>query len=170
MQNQEEYKNKNVAMALNQYADMVRRICFLYVHKREDVEDVFQDVFLKYMQRTEPFMSEEHEKAWILRVAINGCKNLLMSFWHNRISSLDDELMAAVPAESRDILQEVLALPHNERTSIYLFYYEGYTVPEIALIRKQKPNTVYSHLHRGRKRLKKVMGGIENEKDDTESF
>jgi RNA polymerase sigma factor (sigma-70 family) len=170
MQREEEQKVLNVAMALTKYGDMIRRVCFLYVRKREDVEDVFQDVFLKYIERKEPFASEEHEKAWLLRVAINGCKNLLMSFWHNRISPLEDEILAIVPAESKYILQEVLKLPYHERTCIYLFYYEGYSVPEIATIQHQKPNTVYSHIHRGRKRLKKVLGGIENEENDADSI
>lgn len=162
----------NVSWAIDNYADMIRRICFLYLRRREDVEDIFQDVFLKYMQRSEPFENADHEKAWLLRVAINCCKDLLGSFWHNRILPLNDELMAAVPAESHDLLDAVLRLPANERVAIYLFYYEGYSVSEISRIQNQKANTIYSHLHRARVRLGKRIGGLglEYETDDKESF
>jgi RNA polymerase sigma factor (sigma-70 family) len=149
----------DVSRALGQYADMIRRICFLYLKRKEDVEDVFQDVFVKYMQRSQPFDNEEHEKAWLLRVAINSCKDLLGSFWHNRVLPLDDDLVAVVPAESQPILDAVLSLPARERTAIYLFYYEGYSVPEIARIQNTNVNTIYSHLYRARKRLGKQIGG-----------
>lgn len=157
---------RDVYAALDKYADTVRRICFLHLRQRADVEDVFQEVFLQYLQRKEDFESEEHEKAWILRVAINRCKDLVKSFWHNRIDPLDDEMMARVPSENHEILDAVLRLPPSERNAIYLFYYEGYSVTEIARVQNQKANTVYSHLHRARKRLHRQLGGLEHEEDD----
>lgn len=144
---------RDVSAALDKYADKVRRICFLHLRQRADVEDVFQEVFLQYLQRKEAFESEEHEKAWLLRVAINRCKDLVKSFWHNRVDPLDDEMMAMVPSESHEILDAVLRLPPSERNAVYLFYYEGYSVTGIARVQNQKANTVYSHLHRARKRL-----------------
>jgi RNA polymerase sigma factor (sigma-70 family) len=159
----------DVAAAMEQYADMVRRICFLYLKHREDVEDVFQEVFLRYMQRREPFASDEHEKAWLLRVAINCCKDLVGSFWYRRTIPLDEDLMAEIPTESHEILDAIQRLPSSERTSIYLFYYEGYTAVEIAKMQNQKINTVYSHLNRARKRLRKQLGGIIHEENDPEN-
>ncbi|HEY5466691.1 MAG TPA: sigma-70 family RNA polymerase sigma factor [Clostridia bacterium] len=157
---------RDVSAALDKYADTVRRICFLHLRQRADVEDVFQEVFLQYLQRKEAFESEEHEKAWLLRVAINRCKDLVKSFWHNRVDPLDDEMMAMVPSESHEILDAVLRLPPSERNAVYLFYYEGYSVTEIARVQNQKANTVYSHLHRARKRLYRQLGGLEHEEDD----
>ena len=161
---------KDVSAALDKYADMVRRICFLYLRRREDVEDAFQDVFLKYMQHEDPFASEEHEKAWILRVAINHCKDQAGSFWHNRIVPLDEMYQAVIPVESQGILDAVKRLPPNERAAIFLFYYEGYSVAEIARILRLKANTVYSHLHRARKRLRRQIGGISHEEHDPAGF
>lgn len=154
----------DVNRALDLYADMVRRICFLHLKQQADVEDVFQDVFLKYMQRQEPFDSGEHEKAWLLRVTINSCKDVQKSFWLSRMGPLDENLASQIPVESHELLDAVLRLPQSERTVIYLFYYEGYSAPEIAAMLRQKPNTIYSHLHRARQRLGKHLGGVADEK------
>ncbi|MDW7657165.1 MAG: sigma-70 family RNA polymerase sigma factor [Bacillota bacterium] len=154
----------DINRVLDLYADMVRRICYLHLKQRADVEDVFQDVFLKYMQRQEPFDNEEHEKAWLIRVAVNSCKDLRKSFWHSRMGPLDENLAAQIPVESHELLDAVLKLPTSERTAIYLFYYEGYSVPEIAKMLRQKPNTIYSHLHRARHRLGEHLGGVADEK------
>ncbi len=160
----------DIDAALDRYAHMIRRICFLYLKRREDVEDVFQDVFLSYLQRQDPFQSEEHEKAWLLRTAINRCKDLTGAFWHRQVGALDEDMMALVPEESHELLEAVNQLPPQERTAIYLFYYEGYSAQEIAGMTGRKTNTVYSHLHRARKRLYKKLGGFAHEKDDPESF
>ncbi len=153
----------DVNRAIDTHADMVRRICFLHLKQKADVEDVFQDVFLKYLQRQEPFDSAEHEKAWLARVAINSCRDLQKSFWYSRIGPLDENIAAEIPEESHELLAAVLKLPANERTAVYLFYYEGYTVPEIAALMRHKPNTIYSWLHRARKRLGKHLGGVADE-------
>ena len=75
--------------AIEQYADMVRRICMIHLKNYEDAEDIFQTVFLKYVLRSEPFDSPEHEKAWIIRVTVNACRDLLKSFFRSRTVSLD---------------------------------------------------------------------------------
>ena len=166
MADQNHQLSPDVLSALDRYADMVKRVCTLYLRRREDVEDVFQDVFLKYMQRTEPFEQAEHEKAWIIRVTINRCKDFVGSFWQRRIVPLDPERMSVTPVEGGGLLEAVLKLPEKERTMIYLFYYEGYAATEIAEITGQKVNTVYSHLHRARARLRQDLGGIDDEKSN----
>ncbi|MEA4888929.1 MAG: sigma-70 family RNA polymerase sigma factor [Clostridiaceae bacterium] len=163
-------KPLDIEAALDRYAHTIRRICFLYLKRREDVEDVFQDVFLSYLQRQEPFQCDEHEKAWLLRTAINRCKDLAGAFWHRQVGALDEDIMAQVPEDSHEILEAVNQLPPQERTAIYLFYYEGYSAQEIAGMTSSKTNTIYSHLHRARKRLHKKLGGFEHEEDDPESF
>lgn len=160
----------DLSVALDKYANMVRRICFLHLRQREDVEDVFQDVFLKYLLRDKPFDSDEHEKAWLLRVAINQCRDVTKSFWHNRIDPLEANMLSVMPPESQYLLAEVLKLPPAERNAVYLHYYEGYSVPEIARVQNLNANTVYSHIHRARKRLKKRLGGESNEKTNEEGL
>ena len=87
--------------AIERYADTVRRICMVHLKNYSDTEDIFQTVFLKYILYPEPFESEEHEKAWIIRVTINACKDLLKSFFRSRTTSLDTlKEQAQVPGPS----------------------------------------------------------------------
>ncbi|WP_366776892.1 sigma-70 family RNA polymerase sigma factor, partial [uncultured Gemmiger sp.] len=136
--------------AIERYADTVRRICFVHLKNRADTEDIFQTVFVKYLLHGEPFASEEHERAWIIRVTLNACKDLLKSFFRSRTVPLEELTDRAMPAETeqREVLQAVLALPVPYRDVIYLHYYEGYTAPEIAGILGKNVNTVYTRLTR----------------------
>lgn len=118
--------------AIDRYADLVRRVCMIHLKNHADTEDIFQTVFLKYVTGTTEFESEEHEKAWFIRVTINACKDLLRSFFRSRTVSLDDllEQPDQVPEDHREVLEAVLALPDKYRDVVYLHYYEGYTAPE----------------------------------------
>ena len=147
--------------AIDRYADLVRRVCMIHLKNHADTEDIFQTVFLKYVTGTTEFESEEHEKAWFIRVTINACKDLLRSFFRSRIVSLDDllEQPDQVPEDHREVLEAVLALPGKYRDVVYLHYYEGYTAPEIGTILHKNPNTVYTLLTRARDELRKMLGG-----------
>ena len=147
--------------AIDRYADLVRRVCMIHLKNHADTEDIFQTVFLKYVTGTTEFESEEHEKAWFIRVTINACKDLLRSFFRSRTVSLDDllEQPDQVPEVHREVLEAVLALPDKYRDVVYLHYYEGYTAPEIGTILHKNPNTVYTLLTRARDELRKMQGG-----------
>lgn len=147
--------------AIDRYADLVRRVCMIHLKNHADTEDIFQTVFLKYVTSTTEFESEEHEKAWFIRVTINACKDLLRSFFRSRTVSLDDllEQPDQVPEDHREVLEAVLALPDKYRDVVYLHYYEGYTAPEIGTILHKNPNTVYTLLTRARDELRKMLGG-----------
>lgn len=148
--------------AVEQYADLVRRICMIHLKNYEDSEDIFQTVFLKYVLRSEPFDSQEHEKAWIIRVTVNACRDLLKSFFRSRTVSLDQliERPQDMPEDHSDILEAVLELPARFRDVVYLHYYEEYTAPEIGRILKKNPNTVYTLLARARQLLKTKLEGV----------
>ena len=148
--------------AIEQYADMVRRICMIHLKNYEDAEDIFQTVFLKYVLRSEPFDSPEHEKAWIIRVTVNACRDLVKSFFRSRTVSLDQliEKPQDMPEDHSDILEAVLELPARFRDVVYLHYYEGYSAPEIGRILKKNPNTVYTLLARARQLLKTRREGV----------
>ena len=148
--------------AIEQYADMVRRICMIHLKNYEDAEDIFQRVFLKYVLRSEPFDSPEHEKAWIIRVTVNACRDLVKSFFRSRTVSLDQliEKPQDMPEDHSDILEAVLELPARFRDVVYLHYYEGYSAPEIGRILKKNPNTVYTLLARARQLLKTRLEGV----------
>lgn len=145
--------------AIDLYADTVKKICFLYLKNKEDTEDIFQNVFLKYMSHAADFETEEHEKAWFVRVTLNCCKDLLKSF-HRKNIALEDILETAVlPEEYTGVMQAVFELEEKYRTAVYLHYYEGYTAAEIAKLLHKNINTVYTLLARAKVRLKEKLTG-----------
>ena len=155
---------QEVNRAVEQYSDMILRICMVSLKHPEDAEDVFQTVFLKYALSDKAFESEEHEKAWLIRVTVNACKDLLKSFTRRRIIPMEEltEYAPAVTQEQYAVMEALWSLPKQYRDVIYLHYYEGYTAPEIAGILKRNPNTVYTHLHKGKELLKESLGGVLN--------
>lgn len=148
--------------AVDLYGDTVRRICMIHLKNKADTEDIFQNVFLKYVLRTAPFDSPEHEKAWIIRVTANACKDLLRSFFRSRTVSFDVliETPREMPEDHSDILEAVLALPEKYKDPIYLHYYEGYTAEEIGRILGKNTNTVYTLLTRAKQMLKTRLEGV----------
>lgn len=152
---------EDINRAIGKYADMVKRICVLHLKNHADTEDIFQTVFLKYALHTSAFQSEEHEKAWLIRVTLNACRDLLRSFFRSRTVPLEEiaRQSAAADEESRDVLRAVLQLPEKYRRAIYLHYYEGYTAPQIGRLLGKNTNTVYTLLTRGRQLLKQELGG-----------
>lgn len=156
MRNEEEANR-----ALDLYADTVRRICFMHLKNYSDVEDVFQEVFLKYLLYEKSFESDAHEKAWLIRVTINHCKDILKSFFRKKVSSIEEVDIEPFYIQEREteLLDAVFRLPPKYWDVIYLFYYEGYTAVEIAGILGKKENTIYTWLDRGRKELKTQLGG-----------
>lgn len=148
--------------AIRLYADTVRRICMVHLKNYSDTEDIFQTVFLKYVLHPEPFESEEHEKAWIIRVTVNACKDLLKNVFRSRTVPLDTlvEMPQAQELRHRELLEAVLSLPLKYKDVVYLYYYEGYSAEEISRILKKNVNTVYTLLTRARKILKKELEGV----------
>ncbi len=152
---------EEVLKAIDRYADTVRRICMIHLKNYADTEDVFQTVFIKYALKSPEFDSANHEKAWIIRITINSCKDLLKSFFRNRRVSLDE--ISEKPGEEKedysDVWEAVLSLPQKYRDVVYLHYYEEYTAPEIAKILGKNVNTVYTLINRGKHMLKEKLGG-----------
>ena len=152
---------QEVNRAIEQYADTVRRLCMVHLKNHADTEDIFQTVFLKYLLYDKAFATAEHEKAWLIRVAVNACKDHLKSFFRRKTVPLEvlAEEADYINEEQRSILHSVLSLPDKYRDVIYLHYYEGYNAAEIGAILSKKENTVYSLLSRGRAILKETLGG-----------
>ena len=147
--------------AIEKYADMVRRICMIHLKNHADTEDIFQTVFLKYVMDDTVFANEEHEKAWLIRVTVNACKDLIRNFFRSRTQPLDElQACSHIPEEHIEVLQAVLSLPEKYRDPIYLHYYEGYTAEEIGRILGKNTNTVYTLLTRARQMLKTRLEGV----------
>ena len=122
-------QESDVEQTIGQYADMVKHICFVYMKNESDTEDVFQDVFLKYALFSEPFDSEEHKKAWLIRVTVNRCKDLLRSFFRTHTLALWKRPMSmALIQKARTcphVLESVMNLSDKYRIIVYLHYYEA---------------------------------------------
>ena len=151
---------QEVAMAVEQYADTVRRLCLVHLKNAADIEDIFQNVFLKYALHDAAFESKEHEKAWIIRVTLNACKDLLKKFFRSHTVPLDAliNLPAAVSPDTSQVLQAVLSLPVKYKDVVYLHYYEGYSAVEIGRMLHKNVNTVYTLLTRSKQLLKARLG------------
>lgn len=150
--------SQNADRLINTYADTILRISYMYLKQTCDAEDICQDVFMKLLTGDFQFHNPSHEKAWIVRATINACKDhLRVAFWKHAVN-LDKAVEIAAPEiPESELLDLVMGLPKNYRTSIYLHYYEGYPVYEIAALLGKSENTVSAYLCRGRKRLKSLM-------------
>ena len=155
---------QEVSIAMDTYSDMVLRLCGVYLKNDADAEDIFQTVFLRYALRDRGFDSPEHEKAWLIRVTVNACKDLLKSFFRSKTVPLRElpVYLTQISPERLAVLEAVWALPRPYREAVYLHYYEGYTAPEIAGILKRNPSTVYTHLTRAKALLRESLGGDSN--------
>lgn len=140
------------------YSDLILRLSYTYLKSTEDAQDICQSVFLKLLQPPRSFGSPEHERAWIIRAAVNLCKDHLKSRW--RRSTVGLEAAGEVPApaaEEGSLLSAVELLPPKYRAVIYLYYYEGYNAREIGDLLGEKPATIATRLDRGRRRLRDLL-------------
>ena len=142
------------------YGDSVYSAAFSVLRNRADAEDAAQDTFLRYHVSDREFESEEHIRAWLLRVAINRAKSMTVAFWRRNKEPLDDyaETLSFEEQGDRELFDAVMALPERYRLVLHLHYFEGYSVEETALILGVRPGTVKSQLSRGRALLRKELG------------
>ncbi|MBQ8556585.1 MAG: sigma-70 family RNA polymerase sigma factor [Clostridia bacterium] len=133
---------------------MVYRLARVHMGNPADADDVFQDVFLKFAEKSPDFSSEEHLRAWLIRVTLNRCRSHYRSNWWKRIAPLEDAVHAVLPAPKDPMLDEALdKLPSRYRTVIHLHYFENYDTSEIAALTGQRSSTVRSQLTRARQML-----------------
>lgn len=147
---------------VDRYAKMVYRLALAHTKSKYDAEDVFQDVFLRYISKPREFESEEHRKAWLIRVTINRAKSL-WSAWFRKTEPLD-EAMPAETKEESDLLEYLALLPKKYRPVIHLFYCEELSVKQIAETLNAKESTVRAWLTRARAILGEKLGGVPNER------
>ena len=156
-------KEKFLEETINKYSNMVYRLALTRTGDKDYSEDVYQEVFFRLARNMPEFESEEHKKAWLIRVTINCSKNILNSSFLKHRAELDENLKFETQ-ERHDIYYAVLKLPIKYRTVIHLYYYEDYSIKEISKILNENENTVKSHLARARKKLEEdIKGGIEDE-------
>ena len=149
---------------IRHYSDMVWRIALTKTRSTHDAEDIFQEVFLKLALNEKPFASEEHRKAWLIRVTVNCCNSLFVAPWRKNVDTIDDAVISQLPDEdtvnnggedgATDVYAEILKLPQNMREVILLFYYENMSVRDIARALGTTEAVVKKRLSRARQRLK----------------
>ena len=145
------------------YYQLIYRVAFSQVKNHADAEDITQEVFLKIIRHDMRYQSMEHERAWIVRVTINLCRDLLKSKWHKTSVSMVEVSEAQrgtcenFTEIQDDMMWAVLQLPEKYRNCLYLFYYEDYSIKEIAQSLEMPENTVKTNLKRGRQALKEFL-------------
>ncbi len=139
-----------------EYGEMLYRIAFVFLGNPDDTEDVLQDVFIAFLYNAPEFKSKEHEKAWLIRITQNKCINFLKSSGKKTIPV--DEMMLPTynekSEEKIDVVKHILALPPKFKTAVILYYYNDYSVDEIAKILKIGKSAVKMRLKRAREILK----------------
>lgn len=145
--------------AFRRYGDRVFTAAFSVCRNREDADDAVQDTFVKYYTKKQDYIDESHLKAWLLRVAINRAKDLNGAFWRRNRVSWEEymEELEFVQPEDKSLFQAVMELPEKYRLVIHLFYYEEYSIAEIAALLRSTQGTVKAQLSRGRKLLKSML-------------
>lgn len=156
--------SKTIHDIVSNYSSMLVRIAFQNTKSLSDAEDIVQNVYIKLINHKSSFSSEEHLKAWLIRVTINQSKDLLKSAWYKNTIELTEEINY-LTTDDKEVFREIFLLKKFDRNIIYLYYYEGYTIKEIASILGRKENTISSSLQRARKKLKKILteGELYNE-------
>jgi len=138
------------------YAPMIYRLALTRTKSQSDADDIFQEVFLKLSAREKPFETEEHRKAWLLRVTINACNSHFVAPWRQNVVSMDgmEEIAADMTSEDRDVYRQVLKLPAPMREAVILYYYEDLSVREIAAVSGTSESNVKKRLERARAKLR----------------
>jgi RNA polymerase sigma-70 factor (ECF subfamily) len=147
-----------IQRVVEEYSDMLFRIGITHLKSRQDAEDMVQNVLLKFMENKPVFENRDHEKAWLIRVAVNICRNHFKSALYRKTIPFDESRIGSVAytmeIDEKAVMKAVLALPDKYRVIIYLFYFEGYSISQIAGVIKRKESTVGSQLFRARQLLK----------------
>ncbi len=151
--------DSDIVRIVETYSDMLLRIALNRVRSIPAAEDIVQGVFERLMRRRPIFESREHEKAWLIRTAVNLCLSDLRTQSRHGDLPLDENIAGEFGDDSYEVLDAVQNLPVQDRYAVYLYYYEGYGVKEIGHLLKEPEGTISSRLSRARKKLKTILEG-----------
>lgn len=148
-----------VDVLIARYHQRLYAVAFNVCKDREDAEEAAQDAFIGYHLSNKEFDSEEHIRAWLIRVTVNKAKNAAKSFWRRNRTTLEDQMaqLAFESEEASQVFEAVMQLPDKYRLVIHLFYYEDYSVREIAKILKLSEQAVKKRLSRAREMLRESL-------------
>ena len=143
----------------DEYIDVVYRVSLSYCKNKSDAEDVVQNTFVKLLKTDTEFVDDEHIRNWLVKVAVNECKNISKSFWYRNITSFDEleKEPEYTQSDEKELFEEVMKLPKKYSVVLHLYYYEGYSVKEIAQILEISESNVQTRLMRARNKLKENL-------------
>lgn len=143
----------------DKYIDVVYRVSLSYCKNKSDAEDVVQNTFVKLLKTDTEFVDDEHIRKWLVKVAVNQCKNISKSFWYRNITSFDelDKEPGYTQSDEKELFEEVMKLPKKYSVVLHLYYYEGYNVKEIAQTLEISESNVQTRLMRARNKLKENL-------------
>ena len=150
------YRPEDFEAVVTKHENRLYRTALAITGNMSDAEDIVQETFLRAYEKAPTFESDEHKKAWLIRVTVNLCNSRLRSPWRKRIVPLLDSHPASEPGQ-HELLEQIMTLPPKYRTVIHLFYYEGYSIKDISELTGQKESTVRSQLTRAREKLKTFL-------------
>lgn len=151
-------ESNRLETVIRMYENTLYRAALSILGDPQEAEDVVQESFLHLWEKAPEFESPAHERAWLLKVTVNGCKSRLRSPWHRRTAPLLDIYPAAAP-EEQAVLEVIQSLPPKDRAVLHLYYYEGYQTAEIADMTGWRAGTVRSRLARARDKLRELLKG-----------
>lgn len=163
------HKDNSLEETIERNSGMVYRLAYSLVKTGADADDIYQEVFFRYVKRTPVFDSAEHEKAWFIRVTVNCCKNHWKSPWMTRRTTYEEAALedggnrfrTGERTEEQSLIETVKELPEKYRVVIHLFYYEEMTVEEIGKATATKASTVRTRLTRARRLLKEKLAAVD---------
>ncbi|KUO58675.1 MAG: RNA polymerase subunit sigma-24 [Gracilibacter sp. BRH_c7a] len=153
--------NRDFSGTYDLYGRLLFKISMIYLGNKDDAEEAMQEAFYRLLHKSPQFYDAEHEKAWLIRTTVNFCKDILRSAWHKRVEKMEDIEKYYDSPQDLDIIREILKLPVKYKTVIHLYYFEDYSVKQIAEILNLKESAVKMRLQRGRQLLKIELEGEE---------
>ena len=148
--------DETISRIVETYSPMLLRLAYTRLDDPADAEDIVQEVFLKLLTARPLFRDSEHEKAWLIRTTLHRASDLRRSAARRNVP-LEEAAQAAAPQAGSELLTAVRALPEPYSAVIHLYYYEGYSIKEIAKLLGVPTPTVGTRLARGRERLRRLL-------------
>ena len=156
MQKTSDWPVDDVETLIAQYGDMLFRLCLIMLKNESDAEDVIQETLIKFYRKAPVFENADHEKAWLIRVATNECRDLLRFRVRHPLAEVEQIMVASEDSTDSGILEALASLPEKYKLVLALYYVEGYKVEDIAKIIGRTSSAVKMRLQKGRRLLEKV--------------
>lgn len=146
----------DIEQIYHRQVDTVYRVAMMYLKNRPDAEDMTQQAFINLMNKPVAFESESHERAWLIVTVSNLCKNQLSHWYKKKRTDFEDvaPLLSSEDPQTDHVLEQVLNLPDEYKTIIYMYYYEGYSTREISQYLELNESTLRSRMQKARELLK----------------